>query len=121
MVVQGDAGPQFIFSKLPGVVPKTLPRNPTHTSVTFLIVGLHAIDGNSALQFLFVKKLKTATMNPETLSLHGFTAKNLAELVFYVACGILVLDFVHLIFIPSSTGVKTNFFEADIRPASVRQ
>jgi hypothetical protein len=35
LVVQVDAGPQFIFSKLPGVVPKTLPRNPTHTSVTF--------------------------------------------------------------------------------------
>jgi hypothetical protein len=85
LVVQGDADPQFIFSKLPGVVSKTLPRNPTHTSVTFLIVGLHAIDDNSALQFLFVKKLETVTMNLDTLSLHGFTAEESREVD--ILCG----------------------------------
>ena len=51
----------------------------------------------------------------------GSPLKNFAKAIFYVACGILVRDFVHLIFISSSMGVKTNFFEAAIRPASIRQ
>jgi hypothetical protein len=34
LVVQVDAGPQFIFSKLPGVVPKTSTHNPTDTYLT---------------------------------------------------------------------------------------
>ena len=42
-VVQVHPGPPFIFSRLPGVVPKTSTHNPTHTS----LISLHQLRSHS--------------------------------------------------------------------------
>ena len=48
-VVQVHPGPPFIFSRLPGVVPKISTHNPTHTYLT----SLHQLRGDSQRRQIF--------------------------------------------------------------------